>query len=137
HNGRSDSKDRRRDGGFDHPRASGRKSRSWSGVPTCLESDSFNSNKAVARSRLRARDQILACAMSDKALTGYGQRFALSSHPAARAGWAAAFAGCGILMGCWPVEDPAKVGLFSLLPSLSSDRRGAATRSASTSFSSL
>src|SRR6266568_1819021 len=52
----------------------------------------------------------------------YGQRFAVSSQPAARA--------------CCGVAAVAKVGLPSAA-SLSSDNSGAATRNASTSFSNL
>jgi hypothetical protein len=68
----------------------------------------------------------------------YGQRLAVSSQPAARAGCgAAATAGCGMRIGCCELVEVASVGLGASANSLSSDKRGAATRSASTSFSSL
>ena len=70
----------------------------------------------------------------------HGQRLAVSSHPpAARAGCGLAFtAGCGMRMGCCVEVGVARVGLLTSVPeSFSSESKGAATRSASTSFSSL
>src|SRR6476469_3267149 len=71
----------------------------------------------------------------------YGQRLAVSSHPAARAGCGVWFtAGCGMRIGCWGTGlVVAKVGLLLVVSaiSFSSESSGAATRSASTSFSSL
>jgi hypothetical protein len=95
--------------------------------------------KPLARSQAPGQIDFPPGAPDDRQLSlqiGYGQRLAVSSHPAARAAWGAAVAGCGIRMGCC-VGAEVNVGLLSVLASLSSDRRGAATRNASTSFSSL
>src|ERR1700737_2940432 len=69
----------------------------------------------------------------------YGQRLAASSQPATRAGDAALWAATtgGIRTGCCGA-DAVKVGLgVSVSGSFSSESNGAATRKASTSFSSL
>ena len=71
--------------------------------------------------------------------SAYGQRFAASSQPAARAGGVvdAATTGGGIRIGCCG-GVAARVGFgVSVDSSLSSESNGAATRNASTSFSNL
>ena len=72
----------------------------------------------------------------------YGQRFAVSSQPAARTGCGAGIggaAGTGILeVGCGPFTAVARAGFdISDMLSFSSESKGATSRSASTSFSSL
>ena len=69
---------------------------------------------------------LLAALVPGDAVYDYGQCFAWSSRPVARSGWGAAFA----------AREAASLGLSSL-GSWSSDRRGAATLNASTSFSRL
>jgi hypothetical protein len=78
--------------------------------------------------------------LRDAVAQNYGHRFAVSSHPAARAtGGAGLAAGCAIRSGGGVVL--ANVGLlFVPSPTVSfslSESSGAATRKASTSFSSL
>jgi hypothetical protein len=73
----------------------------------------------------------------DEQLSAYGQRLAASSHPATRAGAGAAATTGGIRTGCC-VAVAVKLGLgASAICSFSSESSGAATRKASTSFSSL
>src|SRR6202158_3721317 len=73
----------------------------------------------------------------DEQLLAYGQRLAASSHPATRAGAGAAATTGGIRIGCCAAVA-VKLGLgASAICSFSSESSGAATRKASTSFSSL
>src|SRR3979411_1654590 len=92
-------------------------------VQSCIFGDEFSGDKFFERSNL----------------TIYGQRLAASSHPAARAGCAPPWAATtgGTRTGCGDgVAD--MFDLFtSASVSFSSESRGAATRKASTSFSSL
>src|ERR1700676_3477689 len=73
----------------------------------------------------------------DEQLLAYGQRVAASSQPATRAGAGAAATTGGIRTGCCGAVA-VKLGLgASAICSFSSESSGAATRKASTSFSSL
>ena len=77
----------------------------------------------------------------DRGATIYGQRLAVSSHPAARTGCGAgrdAEVGTAIrAVDCGPLTAGAKAGLArSESPSFSSESSGATSRNASTSFSS-
>ena len=67
----------------------------------------------------------------------YGQPWGLSSDSAAWAGRGLAFTACGTWMRCDRTGERADVGLLSLPTCSSSDNRGATTRNASTSISSL
>lgn len=69
----------------------------------------------------------------------YGQRFAVSSHPAARTGCGAGMDGADgteVRVACGPLTAVAKAGFeISVALSFSSDSKGATSRRASTSFS--
>ncbi|MBZ5547479.1 MAG: hypothetical protein LAO22_05880 [Acidobacteriia bacterium] len=91
-----------------------------------------------SKGKQKAQDQSWAFLIRNDN-SAYGQRFAASSQPAARAGGAvdAATTGAGIRIGCWGGVD-VKVGFtVSVVGSFSSESNGAATRNASTSFSNL
>jgi len=82
-------------------------------------------------------DQVLKTKID---VAAYGQRFAVSSHPAARTGCGAGIDGLdgtGIReVDCGPFTAVAKAGFpISDILSFSSDSKGATSRSASTSFS--